>query len=95
LISIPTVGSGIDEAARKTILRHELSHVAYFTDPRYAALARDFWKISLADKERSAIRDFLASQDYDPTIEDLMINEDQAHLFNTPLARFFAPRWWE
>jgi hypothetical protein len=91
LISIPPVGPTIDAAARQAILRHELSHAAFFTDPRYAALARQFWMTDLNEKERAAVRDFLAEQDYDRTNEDLMINEGQAYLFNTPHPRFFTP----
>lgn len=91
LISIPPLGHDIDRPARNAIMQHELSHAAYFTDPGYAALAKEFWTRDLSGPERTAVRYFLSSQDYDRTNDDLMINEAQAYLFNTPDSRFFTP----
>jgi hypothetical protein len=91
LISIPTLGVGIDAAARRSILRHEISHGEFFTDPGYAAFTQSFWQTELSDAERAAFRRFLSKQEYDPTDETLMMNEMQAYLVHTADARFFTP----
>lgn len=93
IISIPPVSTSppVDEAARATILHHELSHGAYFTDPAYAAHAQHFWRAVLTEEQRAAFRRFLGSQGYDTSNEDLMLNEAQAYLINTPDPRFFTP----
>jgi hypothetical protein len=95
LISIPpaTQTPPIDEAARVTILHHELSHGAYFTDPAYAAYARDFWLNALTEAQRAGFRRFLGSEGYDETNEDLMLNEAQAYLVHTPDPRYFRPEY--
>jgi hypothetical protein len=90
LISIPTAGVGIDAAARATILRHEISHGEYFTNPIYAAYAQGFWRTELTEAERGGIRRFLTRQEYDPGNEDLMMNEMQAYLVHTADPRFFS-----
>jgi hypothetical protein len=77
--------------ARATILHHELSHGAYFTDPAYAAYARDFWLNVLTEAQRAGFRRFLGSEGYDETNEDLMLNEAQAYLVHTPDPRYFRP----
>jgi hypothetical protein len=82
-------GSGIDAMARATILRHELSHGVFFTDPNYARFARDFWNSTMTADERGRFRVFLASEGYDTGIEDLMVNETQAYLIHTPRGPFF------
>jgi hypothetical protein len=81
--------AGIDQMARATILRHELSHGVFFTDPNYARFARDFWNSTMTDAERGRFRVFLASEGYDTDIEDLMVNETQAYLIHTPPGPFF------
>jgi hypothetical protein len=93
MISIPpaTDSPPIDAAARETILRHELSHGLYFTDPGYAAYAARFWDTVLTDGQRSGFRRFLAAQDYDTDNTDLMINETQAYLMYTADRRYFRP----
>lgn len=91
LISIPPVGPHIDAADRTTILRHELSHAAYFTDPAYRAFTTRFWTTALSEAERAAFRAWLAAQGYDPANEDLMQNEAQAYLIHTVDPRYFAP----
>jgi hypothetical protein len=93
VISIPpnSATPPIDEAARATILHHELSHGAYFTDPAYAAYARNFWQTVLTEAERANFRRFLGGEGYDATNEDLMLNEAQAYLIHTPDRRYFRP----
>jgi hypothetical protein len=93
IITIPPVSvwPEIDEAARATILEHELSHGAYFTDPAFAAYARDFWQNVLTEAQRAGFRRFLGTEGYDTTNEDLMLNETQAYLVHTPDPRFFRP----
>ena len=92
-ISIPRVGADarITARARATILRHELSHGAFFTDAAYAAYVRWFWSAALSEAERAGVRRFLASEGYDAGIEELMVNEMQAYLMFTDDPRFFAP----
>ena len=92
-ISIPPESASppIDDAARATILHHELSHGAYFTDPAYAAYAQDFWLNVLTEAQRAGFRHFLGGEGYDTTNEDLMLNEAQAYLIHTPDPRYFRP----
>src|ERR1700712_2867689 len=52
LITIPTLGADIDDPARATILRHEISHGEFYTDPAYADFVRLFWQTELSDAER-------------------------------------------
>lgn len=92
VISLPPPGEGLqDSAARATILRHELSHGLYFTDPTYAATVTAFWQNTLSEQERIGFRRFLGRGGYDTTNEDLMRNEMQAYLVHTPDRRFFRP----
>ncbi len=91
LITLPTLGAGIDPAARRSILRHEISHGEFFTDPDYARFTQSFWQTELSDIERTAFRRFLAGQEYDPADETLMMNEMQAYLVHTNDRRFFGP----
>ncbi len=91
LITIPTLGAGVDAQARASILRHEISHGQFFTDPNYAAFTQHFWQTDLTEAERAAFRQFLAGQEYDPTDETLMMNEMQAYLVHTADPRFFTP----
>ena len=89
LITLPPHGSGLlDPAARATILHHELSHGAYFTDPAYAAYVESFWA-ALSEPERTAFRHFLAGEGYDAGNDDLMRNETQAYLVFTADPRMF------
>lgn len=81
--------AGVDAAARATILRHELSHGAYFTRPDYNAYAHKFWSTELTPGEQASFRAFLGIEGYDTSIDDLMINETQAYLMHTADARFF------
>lgn len=84
--------SGLDRAARATILRHELSHGLYFVSPEYARYSLRFWQEQLTAAERAAFVRFLAAEGYDTAIEDLVVNETQAYLMHTPGERFFNAR---
>ena len=93
LISIPAAGadSHIALAARAAILRHELSHGEFFSDPAYADYVRDFWLNALTEKERANVRGFLGREEYDAHEEKLMYNEMQAYLMFTRDPLFFTP----
>jgi hypothetical protein len=93
LISLPRLNADatIDAKARSTILRHELSHGEYFTDPQYAAFVQHFWADTMDGSDRAAFRRFLVADHYDGAIEDLIVNETQAYLMFTPDTRFFSP----
>ena len=93
LLSIPQAGSSknIDKAAREVILRHELSHGEYFTNPDYAAFTHSFWTQVLTSQERERIRGHLRSLGYDSNIEEIMENESQAYLMFTDSPEFFTP----
>src|SRR5205807_1326503 len=73
----------VTRRARATILRHELSHGEYFTNPVYAAFVHRFWTQTLTPGERDRIRRYLQSQGYDSGLEDVMENEAQAYLMFT------------
>ncbi len=93
LISLSRAGADADitPGARATILHHELSHGAFFTDAGYAAYVRGFWRDKLTEKERAGMRGFLASEGYDETNEELMLNEMQAYMFYTYDPGYFDP----
>ena len=65
LISLPTVGSDprITASARAAILRHELSHGEFFSNPAYAEYVRGFWTQQLTEDERAGMRAFLGRQE--------------------------------
>ncbi|WP_419897446.1 hypothetical protein [Roseomonas sp. USHLN139] len=92
LISIVAPGGAVDEAARRTTLRHEIGHGHDFTLPFYAAHVRRVWSERLVESERAGFRAFLAREGYDTRNADLMAGEMQAYLLFTPDARFFSPR---
>jgi len=93
LISFSRQGADKDITAdvRAVILHHELSHGAFFTEPAYADYTWHFWRDTLTEAERGAIRHFLGSEDYDTANEELMANEAQAYLMFTDDPRFFLP----
>jgi hypothetical protein len=93
LISVPRAGANaqVTLAARTAILRHELSHGEYFSNPAYQAYVHQFWVHDLTQREREGVRKFLASEEYDPKIEDLVENEMQAYLMFTRDPTFFTP----
>ncbi|MDE2197729.1 MAG: hypothetical protein KGJ41_01800 [Rhodospirillales bacterium] len=91
IISIPHVGADklVDRGARATILHHELSHGEYFSNPVYAEYVHQFWRGAMQPADRAAFTRFLASEAYDGSDLDLMMNETQAYLMHTPDPRFF------
>lgn len=92
VISIPPLGSDkfVDASGRASLLRHELSHGEYFTNPGFADYVRRFWASEMTEADRAAFRGFLSRQGYDPANDDLMANETQAHLMNTTDRRYFS-----
>jgi hypothetical protein len=93
LISIPRVGSDarVTPDARATILHHELSHGQFFSDPAYVAYTHHFWLDMLSPAERTGMRRYLAQEQYDPNLQELMENEAQAYIVFTYNPLFFAP----
>jgi hypothetical protein len=93
MISVPRAdpAGGVDQAARTVILHHELSHGDYFTDPAYARAVSITWGYVLTADERAKVRAYLAHEEYDPALTDLMQNEMQAYLVYTPAGKFFDP----
>lgn len=94
IISLPREGSDafVDASGRASLLRHELSHGEYFTIPAYAKYCLHFWANEMSEGDRAAFRNFLTRQGYDPTDEDLLVNEMQAHLMHTTDTRYFNAR---
>ena len=66
LISLPKVGSDprITASARAAILRHELSHGEFFSNPAYAEYVRGFWTQQLTEDERAGVRASLGREEY-------------------------------
>ncbi len=93
LISLPAVGADatVTAAARAAILRHELSHGEFFSNPVYADYVHRFWLTELREAERTAFRRFLGSEEYDAGEEVLMYNEMQAYMMFTRDPLFFTP----
>jgi hypothetical protein len=93
LISLPAVGadSKVTAATRAAILRHELSHGEFFSNPVYADYVHTFWLTVLTEPERAAFRNFLGKEEYDAGEEELMYNEMQAYLMFTRDPAFFTP----
>ena len=88
IITLPGADATVTEEMRAVILRHELSHGAFYTYPAYEAYCVSFWA-SLSDGERAAFSGFLGRQDYDTQNTHLMLNETQAYLVFTPDTQFF------
>ncbi len=95
LISIPAVGANprITQAVRAGILRHELSHGEFFSDPDYAEYVRSFWFSQLTPEERAGVRAFLGKDEYNMRMEELMYNEMQAYLMFTRDPALFGRKW--
>ncbi len=91
LVAIPRAVEGIDAPLRLALLRHELSHGEFFTNPSYAAYARRFWREGLGEEGRAAFLRFLARQGYDVADEALVANEMQAYLAFSPDSRMVNP----
>lgn len=83
-------GVPISASVRRTIIRHELGHAEFYSNPRYAEYCAAFWRRTLTEAQRQAFRGFLAAHNYDTRNEDLMINEAQAYLLHTPDPAVFS-----
>ena len=81
--------AGLDATARAAILRHELSHGIYFTDPAYVEYCHRFWREAMTANERARFTAYLEKEGYDPALEDLIVNETQAYLIHTRDPRYF------
>jgi hypothetical protein len=88
LITLPGTTPPITQEMRAVILRHELSHGAFYTTPAYAAYAAMFWN-SLTQVDRDAFTNFLGREGYDTRNTSLMLNETQAYLIFTRDPLFF------
>ncbi len=83
------VDETLDERRRESVLRHELSHGLFFTSRAYRDHCWRFWRERLAEDERQSLRRMLGRLHYDPTNEELMVNEMQAFLMHTADERAF------
>jgi hypothetical protein len=90
IISMAAPGPLMDEAARRSVLRHEISHGFFATRPAYAEHIRRVWREGFTEAEREAFRRFLAREQYDRSNEEVMLDEAQAYLLHTPDPRFFS-----
>jgi hypothetical protein len=91
IISIPQAGQHhrVGLKARAVILRHELSHGAYFTIPAYHAFVHHFYDTALTAPEQAAFKAFLVHQGYDGNDHGLIVNETLAYLIFTRDPDFF------
>ncbi|MDE1906511.1 MAG: hypothetical protein KGH75_08695 [Rhodospirillales bacterium] len=88
IITLPVAGGDIPPEMRAVILRHEISHGAFYTIPEYRHYVEQFWA-SLTPDDRAAFTGFLGRQGYDTNLTELMLNETQAYLIFTRDPRFF------
>ncbi|MEO5347263.1 MAG: hypothetical protein H7834_12940 [Magnetococcus sp. YQC-9] len=65
---------------RTLLLRHELSHGEFLTNPAYRGYCQEFWQRLTAD-ERQIFLQELAHLGYESAHESLMVNEMQAYLW--------------
>jgi hypothetical protein len=79
----------VDNVRREAVLRHELSHGEFFTNPAYRRHCMNFWRHVLREPERRMFIAYLQKLDYNPGDEELMANETQALLMHTPDGRAF------
>ena len=77
---------------RKSVLRHELSHGEFFSNPSYREHAENFWNNEIPDYLKRRIGRFLTDLGYDIADKALAINEMQAFLFHTDHEAIFAPQ---
>ncbi len=90
-ISVPGIETRVDASMRRAILHHELGHGYFFTNPAFAAHVARVWREVFTDAERARFRAFLQQEGYDPTLEEVMLNEAMAYMVFTPDPRFFTP----
>jgi hypothetical protein len=91
VISVPGIEPRVDAAMRRAILHHEIGHGHFFTMPAFAAHVAEVWRNVFTEAERAAFHTFLEREGYDPTLEEVMMNEAMAYLIYTPDDRFFTP----
>lgn len=91
VISLPRAGPGrkVGLRARAVILRHELSHGAYYTNATYRRFVHHFVSQDMTATERRNFVTFLGREGYDTSEHWLMVNETQAYLVFTPDREFF------
>lgn len=80
----------VDAVRREAILRHELSHGRFYTEPLYRAHCFVLWREMLTPRQRERLLQHLAELGYDTTHESLVVNEAQAFLLHTPDVRAFS-----
>jgi hypothetical protein len=99
ILTIPGVGPDVSPSLRRAILRHELAHGQFFTQPLFAAHVMRVWEQRMTEAEREAVRAFLGREGYDTTQPVMMANEAMAYLLYTPDREVFDPvrelRWSE
>ncbi len=91
ILTVAAPGGRMDAAWRATVLRHELGHGLFATNPAYADHVRRVWRERFTEAERAAFRAFLAREEYDTANEEMVVDEAQAYLLHTPDPRFFSP----
>jgi hypothetical protein len=91
VVSVPGVEPRVDAKMRQAILHHEIGHGHFFTNPAFARHVMEVWRDVFTEQERARFRAFLEREGYDPTLEEVMVNEAMAYLLFTPDARFFSP----
>lgn len=91
VISVPGLEERVDPAMRQAILQHEIGHGHFFTNAAFAAHVARVWTETFTEAERAGFRAFLEREGYDPSIEEVMMNEAMAYLIFTPDRRFFTP----
>lgn len=91
VVSVPGIEPRVDAAMRRAILHHEVGHGHFFTNPAFALHVVEVWRDVFTEQERARFRAFLEREGYDPSIEEVMVNEAMAYLLYTPDARFFSP----
>ncbi len=91
VVSVPGLDERVDQAMRRAILHHEIAHGHFFTNAPFAENVARVWREVFTAPERAAFSAFLAREGYDPSIEEVMMNEAMAYLLYTPDARFFTP----
>jgi len=91
LVSVPGLDARVDASMRQAILHHELGHGHFFTNAAFAAHVARVWREVFSEAERARFRAFLEHEGYDPSQEEVMLNEAMAYLIFTPDPRFFTP----
>ena len=77
--AILSISRSSGTALRRLLLRHELMHGIYFTEPEYRAAVWALWQELTAD-EQMFWRLLLAAINYDVDYPDLVVNEFQGYL---------------